>query len=130
MREQRIVLRDVSDGPLARRYVNSRGGIIEDAARKNDPSRLRTSQPRDGFEKRRLAGARRPEDGRDMGAQRGVELEGEGRERQAEAFERKRHAFVRRFNQTSERKMAPNASAAETARRPYARPSRPVCTSL
>ena len=55
---------------------------------------------------------------------------GEGRERQPEAFERKRHAFVRRFNQTSERKMAPNASAAETARRPYARPSRPVCTSL
>ncbi len=59
-----------------------------------------------------------------------VELEGEGRERQAEAFERERHTFVRRFNQTSERKIAPNASAAETARREYARPSAPVCTSL
>ena len=81
-------------------------------------------QARDGLEERRLAGARRAEDGRDMGAQRDVELEGEWRERQAEAFERKRHTFVRRFNQTSERKIAPNASDAETARRRVGTPVR------
>ena len=75
MREQRIVLRDVSDGPLTRRDADSRGRVVEDAAGQDDAPLLRVPQARDGLEERRLAGARRPEDGRDVGAQRGVELD-------------------------------------------------------
>jgi hypothetical protein len=87
MREQRIVLRDVSDGALAWRDADSRGRVVEHAAGQDDASPLRMPQARDDLEERRLAGARRAEDGRNVGAQRDVELEGEGRERQAEAFE-------------------------------------------
>ncbi len=78
VRKQRRLLRDVADVPRVRRHVDPATRVEQHSITDRDPATGRTTQPRDGIQRRRLARAGRPEERGDPTGQLLVQLQQEG----------------------------------------------------
>ena len=63
MREERVLLEEVADTAMLRRDIDPTGRVQEHRLVERDDTVIRSQQPRDDPEQRRLPGARRPDEG-------------------------------------------------------------------
>src|SRR5581483_3237011 len=94
MREQREILRHITDAPEPRKQEGAAGGIGEDAIIQLDKGGLGAAQSGDKIEKGGFAGAGGPENGGDLILKLEVQLEGELGEGKRDFLEQELHVTV------------------------------------